>query len=151
MQWLPPENVGPLPPLSFYEIIATPRLDSEHVVIGQSKSDDSIPVSTSSRTSSVFANRSPAQGFDSNTTCIEVTCERVTTRIDATLTTLNLSGLVPALRYELVVHALSNGTSLISRPSDVISVVTQHFGNCIINSHIILKTLLSLYKNIIVL
>ena len=75
-----------------------------------------------------FVNRSLARGFDTNTTCIEVMCERLTVRIDASFTMVNVSGLVPALSYELVVHALSNGTNLISRPSDAVPITTQHSG-----------------------
>ena len=145
MQWLPPENPGPLPPLSLYEIIATPHLAmyyyNDHDVIDQSNSDDSIPVDPKQRTSNLqgqnqhqisfldTANRSLARGFDPNSTCIEVVCERRSMRIDASFTMVNVSGLVPALSYELVVLALSNGTNLISRPSDAVSITTRHSGN----------------------
>jgi hypothetical protein len=150
VQWLPPDDVGPLPPLSLYEIVATPHLamyySDEDDVFEKSNSDDSIPVGTrkwgtsspegehqhqklfSDDHSNGFANRSLARGFDPNTTCIEVTCERRTVRVDASLTTVNVTGLVPALNYELVVHALSNGTNLVSGPSDAVSVTTQHYG-----------------------
>ena len=118
---------------------------NDHDAIDQSNSDDSIPIDTKQRTSSHegqnqhqklffedhdndFANRSLARGFDPNTTCIEVGCERLTVRIDASFTVVNVSGLVPALSYELVVHALSNGSNLISRPSDAVSITTQHSG-----------------------
>ena len=149
MQWspVPPENVSrPLLPLSLYQIVATPLLDivyyraSEHDIIGQSNSDDSVPISSSRRMSRMeeqnqdqefflddkFANLS--KGFDPNTTCVEVMCERILVRIDAKFTTFNLSGLIPALGYEVVIHSLSNGTNLISGPSDPVSVTTQHFG-----------------------
>lgn len=149
LEWLPPGNVGPLPPLSFYEIVATPHLVMYHDVINQSNSDDSIPVGTKRTTSrpglegrnqhreflfsddhnnNAIANRSLSRGFDPNTTCIEVLCEVLTMRVDASSTVVNVTGLVPALEYELVVHALSSGTSLISRPSDAVSVTTKHSG-----------------------
>ena len=114
MQWLPPDNVGPLPPLSFYKIVATPHLVmyyNDHDVIDQSDSDDSVPVGTKQTTSSLglegrnrhqelllsddhnnaFANRSLAWGFDPNTTCIEVMCEVLSERIDASFTVVNVS------------------------------------------------------------
>ena len=148
LEWLPPGNVGPLPPLSFYEIVATPHLVMYHDVINQSNSDDSIPVGTKRTTSrpglegrnqrqellfsddhsNAIGNRSLSRGFDPNTTCIEVLCEVLTMRVDASSTVVNVTGLVPALGYELVVHALSSGTSLISRPSDAVSVTTKHSG-----------------------
>ena len=149
VQWLPPDNVGPLPPLSLYEIVATPHLamyysnDDDDDIIEQSDSDDSIPVGTNKKGMSTpegqqkifsddhsngFANRSLVQGVDPNTTCVEVMCERLTTRVDASLNVVNMSGLVPALRYDVVVHALSNGTNLISRPSRAVSITTQHSG-----------------------
>ena len=112
------------------------------VIMMSLNSDDSIPVS---RTSSLegqsryqksslgdhnnsFATQSLARGFNPNTTCIEFMCERITVRIDARLTIFNLSGLVPALSYELAVHSLSNGTNLISRPSNAVSITTKHSG-----------------------
>ena len=140
IKWLPPENVGPLPPLSFYEIVATPQLRmyySEHDV---TNSNDSIPVSRTSielsqhQKSSLgdynnsFAAYSLARGLNPNTTCIEFMCERITVRIDAKLTIFNLSGLIPALSYELAVHSLSNGANLISRPSAAVSITTKHSG-----------------------
>ena len=148
LEWLPPGNVGPLPPLSFYEIVATPHLVMYHDVINQSNSDDSIPVGTKQTTSrpglegrnqrqellfsddhsNAIGNRSLSRGFDPNTTCIEVLCEVLTMRVDASSTVVNVTGLVPALGYELVVHALSSGTSLISRPSDAVSITTKHSG-----------------------
>ncbi|MCG8620774.1 MAG: hypothetical protein MJE68_02080 [Proteobacteria bacterium] len=148
LQWLPPDNVGPLPPLSLYKIVATPHLamyynNDDDDVTEQSNSDDSIPTSTNKKGtptpeghkkifsddhSSGFTNRSLVQGVDPNTTCVEVNCDRLTMTADASLTVVNVTGLVPALGYEVVVHALSNGTNLISRPSRAVSITTQHSG-----------------------
>ena len=112
-------------------------------VTEQSNSDDSIPAGTSKKGTSTpkgnqkvfsddhssgFANRSLVQGVDPNTTCVEVKCDRLTMTVDASLTVVNVTGLVPALRYEVVVHALSNGTNLISGPSRAVSITTQHSG-----------------------
>ena len=112
-------------------------------VTGQSDSDDSIPAGTSKKGTSTpegnqkvfsddhssgFANRSLVQGVDPNTTCVEVKCDRLIMTVDASLTVVNVTGLVPALGYEVVVHALSNGTNLISGPSRAVSITTQRSG-----------------------
>ena len=66
--------------------------------------------------------------FDPNSTCVEVTCETITVDVEARFTEVNISGLVPAHVYDLTVQSLSNGTNLISRPSDAITVITQQHG-----------------------
>ena len=149
LQWLPPDNIDPLHPLSLYKVVATPHLamyynnDDDDDVTGHSDSDDSIPAGTSKKGTSTpeghqkvfsddhssgFAKRSLVQGVDPNTTCVEVECDRLTITVDASLTVVNMTGLVPALGYEVVVHALSNGTNLISRPSHAVFITTQPSG-----------------------
>ena len=68
------------------------------------------------------------RGFDPNSTCVEVICETITTSVEARFTEVNVTGLVPAHTYDLVIQSLSNGSNLISEPSDAISIVTQPHG-----------------------
>ena len=132
VQWLPPDNVGPLPPLSFYEVVATPLLmsNSNDEVDEQSNSDNSNPVTPGTRITSsyTFDNKSLAQGFDPNTTCVEISCKQISMRTTASFTTYNLSGLIPAFNHKVVVHALSNGTNLRSSASDAVYITTKDSG-----------------------
>ena len=74
-----------------------------------------------------IADLSVTRGFNPNTACVEVVCEPILIRIEASFTAFNLSGLIPALTYDLVIHSLSNGTNLISKASDAIPFTTQPF------------------------
>lgn len=127
LSWSPPDYVGPLTPLSMYEISASPHQRNHHsnTFIKQSNPDNSIPSNHPNDNSSDL---SLSRGFDPNTTCVEVLCEVKTVRINSEFMQLNLTGLVPALSYNVVVRALSNGTRLISEESDNVIVTTKPDG-----------------------
>ena len=136
IEWLPPDYVGPLPPLSFYEITAEP-LYRNGTIIPQSDSEYSIPSHDSLEEleqaylydqNNGSLDLSFLRGFDPNTTCVEIICERIIVTVDAETTRFNLSGLIPAHSYNLIIRSLSNGTNLISDASDPITITTKPYG-----------------------
>lgn len=69
-----------------------------------------------------------ARGRQSNSSCVEFECEPRYEEVPGNQLTLNLTGLVPAISYYLVVFAFSNGSSLQSDPSQQITFNTQAHG-----------------------
>lgn len=66
-----------------------------------------------------------------NSACIEIVCESVQREAPSSAVMWNLTGLVPAVEYTVVLFAFSNGSILKSSPSQAVSFTTQNHGNSI--------------------
>ena len=130
VEWVPPINIGPLPPLSMYRIIATPLQKSPNSSFVNELITRIADLEARNQRQDEFTNRlnQTFRGFDPNSTCVEFTCRTVTVYVEARFTEVNVTGLVPAHVYDLVIQSLSNGSNLISEPSDAISLITQPHG-----------------------
>ena len=116
VRWEPPSENGSLP-LSNYKIVAFPLLNS---------SNDTF---TSSYSNCTMSNNETQDDTEINTACNEVECRETDLTVSSSVTSANVTGLIPALMYLLVVNALSNGTNLESEPSNAITFTTDMHGN----------------------
>ena len=116
VRWEPPSENGSLP-LSNYKIVAFPLLNS---------SNDTF---TSSYSNCTMSNNETQDDVETNAACNEVECRETDLTVSSRITSANVTGLIPALMYLLVVTALSNGTNLESEPSNTITFTTDVHGN----------------------
>lgn len=63
-----------------------------------------------------------------NSSCVESECETRREEVPGTETTVNLTDLVPGVEYSLTLIAFSNGSSLRSSPSELVSFTTEAYG-----------------------
>lgn len=59
-----------------------------------------------------------------NSACVEVECEPTFVMVPSSITSANVTGLIPGLEHLLVVTALSNGTNLQSSPNNAFNFTT---------------------------
>ena len=117
MQWEPPSESGSLP-LSNYKISAFPFINSSNATF-----------TLSSYSNCTISNNETQDDIETNTACNEVECRETELIVSSHITSANVTGLIPALMYLLVVTALSNGTNLESEPSNTITFTTDMHGN----------------------
>ena len=116
ISWFPPTDKGDVGAVSRYAITASPRASG-----GESNPVISREIGLQGKTGS-------GGGGRSNSSCVEVECETHTLEVLGTETTANLTDLVPALQYDLVITAFSNGSRLRSEPSERTTFTTLPHG-----------------------
>ncbi len=141
IQWAPPLTNGSLP-VSGYRVTATPQLPHTSDSGNTTSEDDgdrnaSSIISLRNSLSSCLSGKSNETTRKNGTTvkwpvttaCVEVVCGDVElSSFNPGETVANLTGLIPDLDYIVDVTALSNGTNLMSSPSDPINFTTDVYG-----------------------
>ena len=131
--WTRPADNGSFP-LSMYLLSASPQSMEYQTSTSEILSPSEATKSNLEDTYSVLD-----RGFATNTACIEHVCEvthmSVNVRIGAQQAA-NVTGLIPAVNYSLVVFAFSNGSNLQSGPSLPIYFVTDEHGMCVCTQNI---------------
>ena len=112
--WFPPNDRGGTGAISMYVVTAQPQATSNgrDIVVSNQRS---------------LGDRSEGVGR-SNSLCVEVPCETYVVSVAGNDLMANLTGLVPALTYTLVVSAFSNGSRLQSVPSEPVTFMTLQHG-----------------------
>lgn len=101
ISWLPPSNGADIGAISSYRVTAVPR---------------------------PFPDSSTASESLVNSSCVESECETRRKDVPGTEMAVNLTDLVPGVHYSLTLIAFSNGSSLQSSPSELLSFTTVAYG-----------------------
>ena len=112
VSWTPPTNKGSIGSISKYAVSGLPK-----------------PTNYGNATEmNAMRGRFEDERHQRNTACVEFECETRYEEVLSNMTVLNLTGLVPAINYTLVIFAFSNGSNLQSGPSQQLHFITKVHG-----------------------